>query len=420
MSTGLEMCIFLRDGTGHEFNVEGGKRATAQELCTLMQTNLNLPPVASELFCMWLTSPLLKLQLKPHHVPYKLFRQWPDLLDRFTSATEEQKNRDEPILCYQRNAFFPKGREKRIRDPSVLDRLYHEAKDNILEGYYPCTCEEYDKLAGYLARIDLGPFNINVHTPAFFRERLAEFYPAHSCKTSWSLPVSSKTTAEYRIIEYYKRLSGSERDMVFKKLFLETCWSFPFYGSVFFNGQIEKPVQGRSVRDNHDRPVYVAINREGVFITDIGKCDLLLSLSFDDLSWEYTEPAKTSQKATSCLPCLWLQFDSEESGQNVSKLLQVFSKQAVMMNAMIEACVEELNKADPDRQGTDNMTQTDGGGDTVDAAIDMPLRIPSEKSRLERLSLATVSDTGVVIQKPNKRPLSLTNFFRRQDSTKGT
>lgn len=55
----LDVCIFLRDGTGHEFSVESGKKASAQDLSDLMQSSLDLPVVASDLFCLWLSSPLL-------------------------------------------------------------------------------------------------------------------------------------------------------------------------------------------------------------------------------------------------------------------------------------------------------------------------------------------------------------------------
>ncbi|XP_077993861.1 putative FERM domain-containing protein FRMD8P1 [Glandiceps talaboti] len=413
----LDVCIFLRNGTGHEFNVEGCKRATAQELSDLMQANLGLPEIATELFCLWLTSPLLKLQLKPHHVPYKLYRQWPDLLDRFTSATEDQKNRDEPILCYQRNAFFPKCKEKRIRSEKALEMLYEEAKHNILEGYYPCSSEEYDRYAGLLARIELGPYEPKLHTSTYFKDKLPNFYPAPMCKTSWSLPLSSKTTAEYRIVDEYKNLSANNEQQC-KKTFLKSCWSLPFYGCVFFTGQIERPHAGKKVKENHDRPASVGINRDGVFLVCVSKSELLLALSYDDLSWEYTEPAKAHSAG---LPCLWLQFDIEENGNTVSKILQVFSKQAIMMNAMIEACVEEINQVDPNRfgAGTGSREQLDGGQDTVDAPVDMPVQV-EKKSQLNRLSLATVSTTGEVVQKPNKKPSSWATIFRRQDSTKGT
>jgi hypothetical protein len=50
-----------------------------------------------------------------------------------------------------------------------LDLLYEEAKYNILEGRYPCEVSHYIMLGGIQARIELGPYNPQVHTTQFFR-----------------------------------------------------------------------------------------------------------------------------------------------------------------------------------------------------------------------------------------------------------
>ena len=47
--------------------------------------------------------------------------------------------------------------------------LYEEAKFNILEGRYPCEASDYDMLAGLQARLELGAFDAEIHTPDFFR-----------------------------------------------------------------------------------------------------------------------------------------------------------------------------------------------------------------------------------------------------------
>jgi hypothetical protein len=55
------------------------------------------------------------------------------------------------------------------RDQKLLDMLYEEAKYNILEGRYPCEVSHYIMLGGIQARIELGPYNPQVHTTQFFR-----------------------------------------------------------------------------------------------------------------------------------------------------------------------------------------------------------------------------------------------------------
>jgi len=55
------------------------------------------------------------------------------------------------------------------RDHKLLDLLYEEARYNILEGRYPCEVSYYIMLGGIQARIELGPYNPQVHTIQFFR-----------------------------------------------------------------------------------------------------------------------------------------------------------------------------------------------------------------------------------------------------------
>lgn len=40
-----------------------------------------------------------ELQLKPRHQPYKLCRQWQDLLYRFTEASEDDISQGESLVC---------------------------------------------------------------------------------------------------------------------------------------------------------------------------------------------------------------------------------------------------------------------------------------------------------------------------------
>ena len=69
----------------------------------------------------------------------------------------------------------------------------------------------------------------------------------------------------------------------------------------------------------------------------------MLFLTYDQLSWEF-EPA--SEEGEDFYSSLWLEFDSviatggEE--RKVSKRLQIFSRQAPMMDAMISRCVSDI------------------------------------------------------------------------------
>ena len=57
----------------------------------------------------------------------------------------------------------------------------------------------------------------------------------------------------------------------------------------------------------------------------VGGQTVLLSLRYDELSWDFARPS--NERIATCLPCLFLQFAVVENGRRYSKLLQIFSKQ---------------------------------------------------------------------------------------------
>ncbi len=70
--------------------------------------------------------------------------------------------------------------------------------------------------------------------------------------------------------------------------------------------------------------------------------DVLLYLTYDQLSWEFQAPDAEGEDFFSSL---WLEFDSVlKDNKRVAKRLQIFSRQAPMMDAMITRCVATINK----------------------------------------------------------------------------
>ena len=90
---------------------------------------------------------------------------------------------------------------------------------------------------------------------------------------------------------------------------------------------------------------------------------MLLGLKYTEMSFDYANPLRDHDP--DCLPCLFLQFAVSEGGMRVSKMLQVFSRQvtvntrlvanltvlitlisrqAVMMDALIASHVEEIRR----------------------------------------------------------------------------
>ncbi|XP_048586316.1 FERM domain-containing protein 8 isoform X2 [Nematostella vectensis] len=335
----LTVCVFLVEKSGRLLNLEDGKLATAGAINRIMMENLSFPPEATKVFSIWLMSPLLQLQLKDHHVPYKLRKVWPELLKKFTNANIEAVEKDEPILCYKRNSFFPLAEEKKITDENMIRRLFEEAKFNVLTGRYPVDNERALKLGGIVALIEHGKFIEKDHHVGFFKGKLGEYLPATlTCKQHWTFRGRQpRNLVEQQLVDSYKEICNTTDLQRAYKLFLKECWQLSFYGSVFFMGQTERPYSMiSSILGRSDLPVRVGINRDMIHIIDDHRNEILLSLSFDELSWDYT-PAEEHDE--DCLDTFWLEFDSKDNGKTKVQRLQIFSKQAIMMDAMVQSCV---------------------------------------------------------------------------------
>lgn len=388
----LTVAVFLVEKSGRLLNLEEGRNTIAGTINTIMAENLSLPPVASQVFCVWLLSPLLQLQLKAHHRPFRLRKVWVELLKKFTNVTDEVAEKDEPILCYQRNSFFPLSEEKRIKDDKIIRRLFEEAKYNVLSGNYPITTNDAITLGGILAYIENGPFNPDLHTPGVFKSKLTDYLPGWVCKSGWSFRGKSpRASLEQKLLQQYEDVSQRVSDVKgCHRMFLEFCWCFPFYGSVFFRGQIERPSTSllSGILGNSDLPVRVGINREHVHVIDDNKNDILLSLAFDELSWDYT-PAPALEP--DCMDTFWLEFDATDKTSEApeAQRLQIFSKQAQMMDAMVQSCVYS---DDPAGEGPCNKQ-----GGTI-------------RCRMERLSLSTLEGA---LDRKKRTSTSFSNPFRK-------
>lgn len=75
------------------------------------------------------------------------------------------------------------------------------------------------------------------------------------------------------------------------------------------------------------------------------------------MSWEYARPSKEDD--SNCLPCLFVQFMVVENGARVSKILQVFSRQASLMDILITSFVNQVktkSNDEPDKAFEQHLT----------------------------------------------------------------
>ncbi|XP_064408051.1 FERM domain-containing protein 8 isoform X1 [Latimeria chalumnae] len=418
----LDVLIYFVNDTALQLTVDNVASITALELSRIVREALRFPEEAQEVFSLWLISPLLELQLKPKHQPYKLCRQWQDLLCRFTDCSEDSLIFDEPSLQFRRNVFFPKKREIQMKEESVLRLLYEEAKFNILTGRYPCDLEDCEKLGALSCRVELGPYDQEQHNPAALRKKLDSFLPVHLCKKgghgSFLLALRSRSTRQHPqeqgLLEAYKMVTddgASVESEALKKHFQEyllKCHKLPYYGCAFFSGEIDKPPQGILQRGGR-KPVMVAVSLEGVYIIDTKEKHVLLGLRFSELSWDYTYPEEEEESHI-----LWLEFDGDEEGTPVNKLLKVYSKQAQLMSGLIEYYVE--------LRSIETAAQENS---SAEPSPKPPVKLVEKRSKLRRqnsvvcnriqhLSTIDYVDDGKEIKRV--KPKRAASFFTRQVS----
>ncbi|XP_073812122.1 FERM domain-containing protein 8 Bili isoform X2 [Musca autumnalis] len=320
----IPTCVYLMSRVAVHMEIEGTGQCPSQVMLAAAvgceELGIANKLLAQSIFGLWMGSSLLEIQLKAHHRPYAVRILWPNLLQKFSHGNLTQFKFDEPIIMLKRSVYFLRRDEEKIKDHRILELLYEEAKQNVLCGRYVMEPIHAIMLGGIQARIELGPFNVHTHTSRFFREHQSRFLPrsvAKNSSLSW-LPLSRKNSAELKLLEQFKRVPQAANTKKLIRKYLEFCWALPFYGSAYFYGQVEQSMRG------------------------IRNLTLLIGLRYEDLSWDFAKPSVTDDPQR--ITCIFLQFDIVENGIQISKLMQIFSQQAVMIDALISHFTELIKK----------------------------------------------------------------------------
>ncbi|KAL1266588.1 hypothetical protein QQF64_002263 [Cirrhinus molitorella] len=422
-----DLLVYLASDSAVHLTLEGLGCMNAQELGRNVREALNIPNSAVDVFAFWFCSPLLDLQLKPKHLPYKLCRQWQDLLYRFTEAPAEDISQDEPCLLYKRNVFYPRAKELQIEDEGVLRLLYDEAKMNILEGRYPCDPEHWLTLGALSCAVELGTgLDDQALTAAIREKKLSSFLPAHAAlggggflstlrgRGGRNAEMEHNLIKEYRSVCSSAATGSSQEPIALLRQYLRSCHTLPYYGCAFFMGEIDKPAQGLLHRGGR-KSVSVGISLEGVYVMDVKEKHILLGLKFSELSWDHSYPETEGDSHI-----LWLEFDGEEDGMPVNKLLKIYSKQAELMSGLIEFCVELRSVGESAATGTDGEvtpSQEPTGREANEKTRERrqgKLRRQSSVvcSRVHSLNTINYVDDGKEIKR--LKPKRAASFFTRQ------
>ena len=122
----LDIRIFLPDGKSVQFTVEGGKEAQATDLLNLIADHFEMPEeIITDVFALWLVSPLFEVQLKPHHVAAEVRYKWPSFLRKFTDAPEDDIALDDPLLVLRRNVSLTIDTERMVGSCFLSENFYY-------------------------------------------------------------------------------------------------------------------------------------------------------------------------------------------------------------------------------------------------------------------------------------------------------
>lgn len=339
----MKIAVFLKEGDNRMLQLDKGKITTAGEVKNMMFDVLSISKSAYNVFSIWFISPHLEIQLKRHHIPFLLRKQWPDILMQLsTCQTREEAERDEPVLVFQRNSFCSVESEKEFTDETVMKRLFEEAQYNILNAIYRIPTADAEMLGAMLVRIQYGPYQSNIHRPGYFRKKLSKYLPYYAIGSNKIIQQFRSSKTELRLLQQYEHISNKVTDVnSCQKMFLEYCQSLPFYGSALFKGNIFHKGAKWKLWGSYEKCVTVAINRLGITLMRDGGENI--HLPFDHISWEYLKSG-VEGAAEGDTDVLCLEYDSlDENAEPVAEQIQIISKQACMMDTMVDSCVNYMN-----------------------------------------------------------------------------
>lgn len=335
----MNVAVFTKDGEGHLLLLERGKVTTVGEIKMMMLEVLAIPKTSSHLFSIWFISPHLELQLKDHHIPFLLRKQWSELLKEFALCKDEDDRlSDEPVLVFQRNSFLSTNEEEKVTNQNVIQRLFEEARHNVLNARYPVPIPDAEILGGMLARVKLGPYDPEKHKPGFFKKMLSDFLPYYAIGSNKLVQMIRQSSSEQRLIQQYERATKKSADtFACQSEFLNYCRSLPFYGCAFFKGSaIQDGVEIKPWK-SCEKQVTVGINRLGITLFHANKSEILIHLPYDDLSWEFIREDEDDD-------IFCIEYDTISSdGETAPEQVQIVSKQACMMDAMVSSCINFMN-----------------------------------------------------------------------------
>lgn len=346
------------------FDIEGGREATTEFLLQLMAREYGIEQTtASEAFALWMVSPLLEVQLKPHHRPYEVRKRWMTLLQRFAHESDEATMQaDEPAMFFRRNVNLSQDREIAFSTccTNSLDMLWLDARASLFSGRLLLGLSVAAKLAGIGFAIDIEQYDERKHNIEFIRKnidsQLPEFLASRVCgKIVFGKALSGTREHEESIISNWKlasrekmRNGGDISDL--KRKYLEILRDVPSYGSAFFHASIERPNISplKEIKEffrsmthgSHEIQIVVGVNRNFITLIDEAKHEYLLVHQIASCKWIPMRERISEESDTTDANELILNLAGMENGRIIVNILKIYSNQSPLIEALLSSMQE--------------------------------------------------------------------------------
>lgn len=316
-----------------------GRGTPTSDMYRMSIEKLQLPDCAKGMFALWMVSPSLQIQLKDHHMPFKVLKRWSELLRTFAYVNPYSEL---PLMYFKRDEMFHQGLERRVSDSKCIRLLFEEMTFYMIYSFYPCSVDEAANLAA-------------IHLKLFMKQKQVGLIPVPPTKenvadcTGCNLPPHLVKQISHRkwrkaILEKFSCLedNGVDDNTTWRQRYLAIGRRWSFYGSTFFYGHIEPEEVKYTFRERPDILVRVGVNLDGVHVIKDKENEVLLSLTYEELQYNSYD---TDSGATE--PSFLIEYtadvdDDTIAEANTKSQMVIWTPQSGMIDALVSKHIDAL------------------------------------------------------------------------------
>ena len=305
------------DQTSQNLSLVDGANTTVQQLNQQMLRIFNMPETPyADIFTIWLCGPSLELQLKPEHKPIEHMSDWTQRL--VSMLTDGDPKQEKPCLKWRRNAKISLIVEREVMHIDAIRLLFHEARINYIDAFYPCKEQDVLILASILLYLDHGGNDVSA-VKRFLSTNMASVVPSPMLKSARG----NKILNQYKELcgQITERNEGRLKSLLHRK-FLDSCRNLTVYGSAFFTGSLQ-------IDNNKMVKCFIGVNDVGLHIINAATRLMLHSYKYSEISWGMPPDYGVQ------LEVKVIRNDTKSNQGNTLTVLKLRSKQAGMIHHLM-------------------------------------------------------------------------------------